>query len=131
MVLRLLAKTPQRKKSSEINFRGGTSGHVSALARNGNAWAVSAACVNMGERGKKEMKHRNSNLEPVEPVSEKLEGRDDMARPTSPKPEARLGREVQARIGQQLRAIYNDVVNQGVPPHLADLVRRLSDQDQD
>jgi hypothetical protein len=85
----------------------------------------------MGERGKNEMKHRNSNLEPVEPVNEKSEGRDNMVRPTSPKPEARLGREVQARIGQQLRAIYNDVVNQGVPPHLADLVRRLSDQDQD
>ena len=77
------------------------------------------------------MKHRNSNLEPVQPVSEKLEGRDDMTTPASPKPEARLGREVQARIGQQLRAIYNDVVNQGVPSHLADLVRRLSDQDQD
>ncbi|MFY9696044.1 MAG: NepR family anti-sigma factor [Xanthobacteraceae bacterium] len=56
-----------------------------------------------------------------------------MARPaaTPHKPEARLGREVQARIGQQLRAMYNDVVNQGVPSHLADLVRRLSDQDQD
>ncbi|HSZ68269.1 MAG: NepR family anti-sigma factor [Xanthobacteraceae bacterium] len=52
-----------------------------------------------------------------------------MARPA--KPEARLGREVQARIGQQLRAIYDDVVNQGVPSHLADLVRRLSEQDQD
>jgi hypothetical protein len=85
----------------------------------------------MGERGKEEMKHRNSNLEPIEPVNEKPESQDNMVRPTSPKPEARLGREVQARIGQQLRAIYNDVVNQGVPPHLADLVRRLSDQDQD
>jgi hypothetical protein len=42
-----------------------------------------------------------------------------------------LGREVQARIGQQLRAMYNDVVNQGVPQHLSDLVRRLSDQDKD
>ncbi|MFZ3358756.1 MAG: NepR family anti-sigma factor [Xanthobacteraceae bacterium] len=50
---------------------------------------------------------------------------------TAQKPEARLGREVQARIGQQLRAMYNDVVNQGVPQHLADLVRRLGDQDQD
>ena len=51
---------------------------------------------------------------------------------TSPhKPEARLGREVQARIGQQLRAMYNDVVNQGVPQHITDLVHRLSDQDQD
>ena len=83
----------------------------------------------MGEWGKNEMKHRNTNLDPVDPVSEKPEGRDGMARP--PKPEARLGREVQARIGQQLRAIYDDVVNQGVPSHLADLVRRLSEQDQD
>ena len=48
---------------------------------------------------------------------------------TPPKPEARLGREVQAKIGQQLRAMYDDVVNQGVPPHIADLVRRLSEQD--
>jgi hypothetical protein len=83
----------------------------------------------MGEWGKNEMKHRNTNLDPVDPVGEKPEGRDGMARPA--KPEARLGREVQARIGQQLRAIYDDVVNQGVPPHLADLVRRLSEQDQD
>lgn len=49
----------------------------------------------------------------------------------SPKPEARLGREVQAKIGQQLRAMYDDVVNQGVPPHIADLVRRLSDSEHD
>jgi hypothetical protein len=25
--------------------------------------------------------------------------------------------------------MYDDVVSQGVPPHIADLVRRLSDQD--
>ena len=49
--------------------------------------------------------------------------------PTPRKSEVRLGREVQARIGQQLRAMYDDVVSQGVPPHIADLVRRLSDQD--
>ena len=75
------------------------------------------------------MKHRKTNLEPV---AEKPESQDPMARPaTATHKEARLGREVQARIGQQLRAMYNDVVNQGVPQHLADLVRRLSDQDQD
>lgn len=88
----------------------------------------------MGERGKDDaMKHRRTNLEPVEPVTEKPETDDPMNRPATShhKPEARLGREVQARIGQQLRAMYNDVVNQGVPQHLADLVRRLSDQDQD
>jgi hypothetical protein len=88
----------------------------------------------MGERGKDDaMKHRRTSLEPVEPVTEKPETEDPMIRPaTTPhKPEARLGREVQARIGQQLRALYNDVVNQGVPQHISDLVRRLSDQEQD
>jgi hypothetical protein len=88
----------------------------------------------MGERGKDDaMKHRSTNLDPVEPVTEKPEADDPMNRPvTTPhKPEARLGREVQARIGQQLRAMYNDVVNQGVPQHITDLVRRLGDQDQD
>jgi hypothetical protein len=88
----------------------------------------------MGEWGKDDaMKHRRTSLEPVEPVTEKPETDDPMTRPaTSPhKPEARLGREVQAQIGQQLRALYNDVVNQGVPQHISDLVRRLGDQDQD
>lgn len=88
----------------------------------------------MGERGKDDvMKHRKTNLEPLEPAAEKPENESPMARSASSphhKPEARLGREVQARIGQQLRAVYNDVVNQGVPQHLADLVRRLSDQDE-
>jgi hypothetical protein len=75
------------------------------------------------------MKHRKTNLETV---TDKPESQDSMARPaTTSHKEARLGREVQARIGQQLRAMYNDFVNQGVPPHLADLVRRLSDQDHD
>ena len=46
-----------------------------------------------------------------------------------PKREVRLGREVQARIGQQLRAIYDDVVKEGVPDHISDLVRRLSEQE--
>ena len=90
----------------------------------------------LGERGKNdEMKHRRTNLEAVEPesdkpASDKPEIRDSMGAPvTTPKPEARLGREVQAKIGQQLRSMYDDVVNQGVPQHIADLVRRLSDQD--
>jgi hypothetical protein len=40
-----------------------------------------------------------------------------------------LGREVQTRIGEQLRAIYDDVVQQGVPDRFADLLKRLDDQD--
>jgi hypothetical protein len=85
----------------------------------------------MGERGKNdEMKNRNTNLEPVQP--DKPETQDPMGRSaTQQKPEARLGREVQARIGQQLRAMYDDVVNQGVPSQISDLLRRLSDQEQD
>jgi hypothetical protein len=45
------------------------------------------------------------------------------------KNEVRLGRDAQIRIGQQLRAMYDDVVNEGVPDRIADLVRRLSEQD--
>jgi len=70
------------------------------------------------------------NLQPPAPKEEKAEARDEMGRPaTQRKGEVRLGREVQARIGQQLRAMYDDVVSQGVPRHIADLVHRLSDQD--
>ena len=58
------------------------------------------------------------------------EGRDAMGRPITPRrTEMRLGREAQARIGQQLRAMYEAVVNEGVPPQIEDLVRRLSEQD--
>jgi hypothetical protein len=51
------------------------------------------------------------------------------AQMTAKKNEARLGRDAQIRIGQQLRAMYDHVVNEGVPDHIADLVRRLSEQD--
>ncbi len=38
---------------------------------------------------------------------------------------AKLGREVRARLGQQLRAMYDDVVNQGVPDRFTELLNRL------
>jgi hypothetical protein len=44
---------------------------------------------------------------------------------TTQKTEAKLGREIQAKIGQQLRALYDDVVSQGVPDRFADLLNRL------
>lgn len=37
----------------------------------------------------------------------------------------RLDREIQTKIGHQLRAMYDDVVKQGVPDHLGDIVRRF------
>jgi hypothetical protein len=52
--------------------------------------------------------------------------------PMMPKPEldkvqneASLGRDIQSKIGEQLRAMYDDVVSQGVPDRFADLLRRL------
>jgi hypothetical protein len=38
---------------------------------------------------------------------------------------AKLGRDVQARLGQQLRAMYDDVVNQGIPDRFNELINRL------
>jgi hypothetical protein len=68
------------------------------------------------------------NLESSAPDAETPQ--DNMGRPTHRKSEVRLGREVQARIGQQLRALYDEVVKEGVPQHIADLVRRLGEQDE-
>ena len=83
----------------------------------------------MGERGKNDqMKSQKSNTEPIEADSPEAEPQNPAAKPT-PKTEVRLGREAQARIGQQLRDMYQNVVHEGVPEHLADLVNRLSEQD--
>ena len=39
---------------------------------------------------------------------------------------AKLSREVQARLGQQLRSMYDDVVNQGVPDRFTELLNRIN-----
>jgi hypothetical protein len=36
-----------------------------------------------------------------------------------------LDRQVQAKIGQQLRAMYDNVVDQGVPDRFAELLKKL------
>ena len=114
--------------------------NTSAVRNNGDGprvsgqqeWCTAGVGRQMGERGKsEEMKSRKTNLRPVEPVepdSDQPESQDSMGRGAQ-KPEVRLGREAQARIGEQLRAMYNSFVNQGVPVHLVDLVRRLGEQD--
>jgi len=77
------------------------------------------------------MKTRKTNeVETPGSGADTPEPRDAMGRPITPrKTEMRLGREAQARIGQQLRAMYEAVVNEGVPPQIEELVRRLSEQD--
>jgi hypothetical protein len=40
-----------------------------------------------------------------------------------------LSAEIQSRIGHQLRAMYDDVVRQGVPDRFAELIRKLDTVD--
>lgn len=40
---------------------------------------------------------------------------------------ARLGRDVMAAIGQELRATYADIVAEGVPERFAEILRRLDE----
>jgi len=47
---------------------------------------------------------------------------------TQRKPRGRLGRDVQSKIGQQLRAMYDDVVSAGVPDRFAELLKQLDEQ---
>jgi hypothetical protein len=47
--------------------------------------------------------------------------------PGSPRRPSGLNTEIQARIGHQLRAMYDDVVRQGVPDRFAELIRKLDD----
>jgi hypothetical protein len=42
-----------------------------------------------------------------------------------------LNAEIQSRIGHQLRAMYDDVVRQGVPDRFAELIRKLDASEAD
>jgi anti-sigma factor NepR-like protein len=43
------------------------------------------------------------------------------------KPVARLGTDTKAKIGQQLRVMYDEIVEQGVPERFAKILRGLDD----
>jgi anti-sigma factor NepR-like protein len=47
------------------------------------------------------------------------------AKNSAPGKQGGLNAEIQSRIGHQLRAMYDDVVRQGVPERFADLIRKL------
>jgi hypothetical protein len=47
---------------------------------------------------------------------------------THKKPGARLSREIQGRIGNNLRSMYEDIVRQGVPDRFAELLQKLDTQ---
>ena len=46
-------------------------------------------------------------------------------RTAAPGKQGALNAEIQSRIGHQLRAMYDDVVRQGVPDRFAELIRKL------
>jgi Anti-sigma factor NepR len=46
-------------------------------------------------------------------------------RPRRAQAKGQLSQDVQRRIGLQLRAMYADVVNEGIPDRFTDLLRRL------
>ena len=47
------------------------------------------------------------------------------AKPTEPEGSPGLDRVVQAQIGDKLRTMYGELVDQPVPDRLADIIRRL------
>jgi anti-sigma factor NepR-like protein len=47
--------------------------------------------------------------------------------PSAPRKQGGLNAEIQSRIGHQLRAMYDDVVRQGVPDRFAELIRKLDE----
>ena len=55
--------------------------------------------------------------------------KDVKSKNAAPGKQGGLNAEIQSRIGHQLRAMYDDVVRQGVPDRFADLIRKLDAPD--
>ena len=54
-----------------------------------------------------------------------MNDRSQASRAAVPGKPGGLNAEIQSRIGHQLRAMYDDVVRQGVPDRFVDLIRKL------
>jgi hypothetical protein len=48
-----------------------------------------------------------------------------ISKTAAPGKQGSLNAEIQSRIGHQLRAMYDDVVRQGVPDRFSELIRKL------
>jgi Anti-sigma factor NepR len=60
-----------------------------------------------------------------ENVEQVMKDVKSQAKNAAPGKQGGLNPEIQSRIGHQLRAMYDDVVRQGVPERFADLIRKL------
>jgi hypothetical protein len=54
-----------------------------------------------------------------------VKSQSQIGRSPGPGKQGGLNAEIQSRIGHQLRAMYDDVVRQGVPDRFAELIRKL------
>jgi hypothetical protein len=63
----------------------------------------------------------------VEPVMKDV--KSQISKNAVPGKPGGLNAEIQSRIGHQLRAMYDDVVRQGVPDRFAELIRKLDAPD--
>jgi hypothetical protein len=61
--------------------------------------------------------------------SKAFQAQPDVNAELSKKSTASVESDIKARIGQQLRAMYRDVVNQGVPDRFSEILRRLEGTD--
>ena len=55
------------------------------------------------------------------------EVKSQASQPGAPRKQGGLNAEIQSRIGHQLRAMYDDVVRQGVPDRFQELIRKLDE----
>jgi hypothetical protein len=60
-----------------------------------------------------------------ENVEQVMKDAKSQAKNAPPGRQGGLNAEIQARIGHQLRAMYDDVVRQGVPDRFSELIRKL------
>ena len=70
---------------------------------------------------------------PGVPRPERAEKPENVAQMTHPEGTTRprsgqLNRDVQRRLGDTLRAMYDEVVNEGVPPRLVELLKRIDEK---
>jgi hypothetical protein len=56
--------------------------------------------------------------------------RTEKAEPPSFEPPGALNREIQQKIGDQLRAMHDDIVKQGIPDRFVDLLAKLDKPDE-
>jgi Anti-sigma factor NepR len=75
------------------------------------------------QKSRKFLKSRDQLLGNVEPIMKDV--KSQMSKNATPGKPGGLNPEIQSRIGHQLRAMYDDVVRQGVPDRFAELIRKL------